>query len=502
MLVGLGSVSIGGKRNLFSEKRFICVESCSDYDWWIQRKRQRILLEYENIGCLPSKESDLLLLEPQHPLPNIFLSHTKRRRFFDELRDRFKLFCAEDWYRIRQRDLFRWIALSRSPVFYSTQLKHYLNEFYEGSLIRALISVYPEYKWMVWKFPKVPNCYWDNVYVRKELIYWIGDQLGLENPEDWYKVKKSLALKCVNGRLRGSWFKMLEGAYCESTWRWWLCGRTPRGFWNDKKNVLQFSQWLLKSTPIRINEISYRILRSFGGGNICIPFGGFRNFIDYLEQEAPIDTNKYKYEYDEDHDDDDDNNDNDKKKSHMRSSRMHCFSKCTSKAQMHLLRTIRCLLPEENCGEVRTNHCEDLFLLQAKVRRKHIRFELDVFLPRLSLAFEYQGEHHYRMHPLTGPADLQQSRDLFKRQLCVSRGITLIEVDSRKWDLHAASLSVALLDHRPDLAALMSPDSYSVVPRYLSRPFSGGFLRATVLTPQVSDWNSYSSSFALNRQYV
>lgn len=60
------------------------------------------------------------------------------------------------------------------------------------------------------------------------------------------------------------------------------------------------------------------------------------------------------------------------------------------------------------------------------------RLELDVFLPDLNLAFEYQGQQHF--HPVDawgGKTKLLElvERDKLKRTLCQSNNITLIEID-------------------------------------------------------------------------
>jgi hypothetical protein len=59
------------------------------------------------------------------------------------------------------------------------------------------------------------------------------------------------------------------------------------------------------------------------------------------------------------------------------------------------------------------------------------RLELDVYLPALKLAFEYQGQQHFRPIELFGGAEAyrkQVERDQLKRDLCVKNNIVLIEV--------------------------------------------------------------------------
>jgi len=77
--------------------------------------------------------------------------------------------------------------------------------------------------------------------------------------------------------------------------------------------------------------------------------------------------------------------------------------------------------------------------------------EFDIFLPSLSLAFEYQGEQHYHWVPSLGSSpSLYQQRDERKRKLCVLYGITLIVVPYW-WSMTVESLIATIIQQRPDL---------------------------------------------------
>lgn len=55
--------------------------------------------------------------------------------------------------------------------------------------------------------------------------------------------------------------------------------------------------------------------------------------------------------------------------------------------------------------------------------------ELDIYLPSLSLAFEFQEKHHYMSSDYTyQPLSYFTSRDQVKQRLAQAKGITLITV--------------------------------------------------------------------------
>jgi hypothetical protein len=76
--------------------------------------------------------------------------------------------------------------------------------------------------------------------------------------------------------------------------------------------------------------------------------------------------------------------------------------------------------------------------------------ELDIFVPSLSLAFEYQGKYHYETNWQFGDSQRVQRRDKEKIQACQSFGITLIVV-SYKWKHDTQSIVDMIRHVRPDI---------------------------------------------------
>ena len=73
--------------------------------------------------------------------------------------------------------------------------------------------------------------------------------------------------------------------------------------------------------------------------------------------------------------------------------------------------------------------------------------QLDIFIPELNLAFEYQGEQHYTFHYLYGHPEERQMRDAEKKIKCAEAGITLIEVPYW-WDKAAGDFVTTLCAHQ------------------------------------------------------
>ncbi len=72
-----------------------------------------------------------------------------------------------------------------------------------------------------------------------------------------------------------------------------------------------------------------------------------------------------------------------------------------------------------------------------------------IFIPSLSLAFEYNGEYHYKLVPIHHSGHIQE-RDTKKRAWCQAHGITLITIPYW-WDKKPESVATTLHMIRPDI---------------------------------------------------
>ncbi len=95
-----------------------------------------------------------------------------------------------------------------------------LLRFYNGSPIKLLTTIYPEYKWNIHDWNQVPRGHWDNMDNQRAFVDDIGKKLSITNKEEWYNVKFQDFLDhggagLLNRKYKGSVCKLLTTIYPE-----------------------------------------------------------------------------------------------------------------------------------------------------------------------------------------------------------------------------------------------------------------------------------------------
>ena len=105
----------------------------------------------------------------------------------------------------------QWYSLS-SEDFVKHSGQTLLMTFYGNSPTRAVLELLPELQLKPWLFARVPRAHWDSRSNRRAFVQWIGQELGIEKPEDWNR----LTINLVHQRGGGA---MLSGFYGNSITR-------------------------------------------------------------------------------------------------------------------------------------------------------------------------------------------------------------------------------------------------------------------------------------------
>ena len=66
-----------------------------------------------------------------------------------------------------------------------------LDNYYSGSLIKLLTSLYPQHPWQIWKFDSVPKGYWNENANQLQFMNWVKLELKINSWQDWYKISSN-----------------------------------------------------------------------------------------------------------------------------------------------------------------------------------------------------------------------------------------------------------------------------------------------------------------------
>src|SRR5690349_7182611 len=93
----------------------------------------------------------------------------------------------EDWYAVTKNSVYKYLGERSASI--EVQLLNqvrFLNNYYDGSLLRALQSIYPEHQWYPWLFKTRESQ--KNALDEKQLVAWLSVKLHIKSLDDWYRV--------------------------------------------------------------------------------------------------------------------------------------------------------------------------------------------------------------------------------------------------------------------------------------------------------------------------
>jgi len=167
----------------------------------------------------------------------------------------------EDWYRISTDDFKR-----NAGGFL-------LNKYWSASAINAVMECFPDYDWKEWLFTIAPRHFWQDPDNHRRYMKWLGQQLGIRRPADWYRVtvqdfkdhKGEAFLIHYNSTFSAAIKAFLPGY----DWKEWMFYMAPLGFWQERKNRRRYMLWLGKELGFEKIDDWYSVT----GGDFVANYG-------------------------------------------------------------------------------------------------------------------------------------------------------------------------------------------------------------------------------------
>jgi len=364
-----------------------------------------------------------------------WLSKANRRAYVEWLARELQIEREEDWYKVKLRDI---IERGGSGFLKKN----------DCSFQKDLKELFPNYRWLPWMFEAVGRGFWDSKQHRREFIEWLAEELSIVHNDDWYHVKKEDVIErggrgFLSKYSGNSLQNALREMFPKVEWQPWKFHRLSNGFWKEDSNrTLPFVKWLESELHIREAsdwyDVSQEQLIRFGGKFLLtwnVPKDyRFCKLIRYLSILYPCHPWK-----------------------------ASAFSLSVFGKTQTLLYRMVCDLFSDSALESSTiepimHQGKYVFRNivyntshQMKFNNSNYPMSFDIFVPSLSLAFEYNGIQHYRYTGFYGNAERQRSLDSEKRMICMQYGVTLIEIDYW-WDNRYKSLVDIICLHRPDIS--------------------------------------------------
>eukprot|EP01114_Cavostelium_apophysatum_P014359 TRINITY_DN3702_c0_g1_i1.p1 TRINITY_DN3702_c0_g1~~TRINITY_DN3702_c0_g1_i1.p1 ORF type:complete len:614 (+),score=148.50 TRINITY_DN3702_c0_g1_i1:97-1938(+) len=335
-----------------------------------------------------------------------------------------------DWYRVQKNDL---IAVGGQTFLNLVQS-------FNGSYIEGLAAAFPEHDWQPWRFRKVTNKYWTLKGNQRLFFDHLSKNLKIRSTEDWYKVSSAQIEQLGGGSLLkiydGDIGAALRSAYPEHRWEEWRFDKLPKDFAENHPRVKAMIAWGAQKLGVKQLDDWYQVtshsMYELGFRSLVEKFGGVIPFVAHYYPEHPFKQNLRRESY-----------------SHQVP---------IGKSHQNLFGFVQKIFEGDDSAARRS---ESEVLVHANYVHPSLVFgatkrnvEFDVFVPTLSLAFEYQGSQHYEPMPVFGSADMTRT-DQEKKKLCAEAGITLIEIPFW-WNETLEELIPTIIKHRGDLEGTLT----------------------------------------------
>jgi hypothetical protein len=207
------------------------------------------------------------------PVPLGFWDNVKNQRTVIEwLGKQLQFQNWEDWYQVSTQRILD--AGNR------TVLIHY----YSSSPSAMVEALFPEYRWLPWKFLHAPRSFWEDTKNQQTAIQFLAQELGITQWDGWHDITVTQVPHSYKGLLREFDFSLSRALLTlyppspDRNYQPWMLkgGLPPPYFWKRRSNLRAYFDWLIKEhhllSPVDLATKPAAFFRKiYGDGTAAAP---------------------------------------------------------------------------------------------------------------------------------------------------------------------------------------------------------------------------------------
>jgi G:T-mismatch repair DNA endonuclease (very short patch repair protein) len=167
---------------------------------------------------------------------NTWKDITQQKQYIEWLGKELGYKSMEDWYKITKDDFSK----NYGGGFLQTSYNNNYQELFK--------AIFPEYKWLPWKFNLTPKNYFTKQENLQSYMKWLGKELEYNTMEDWYNLTTPILEKHYGYSLltlyNYSVPSILKHTYPDYSWVTYKFICVPNGYWKKKSNRFHYMEFL------------------------------------------------------------------------------------------------------------------------------------------------------------------------------------------------------------------------------------------------------------------
>lgn len=171
-----------------------------------------------------------------------------KKMFYEWLGSKFGYKDLDDWYNLGEQDIFKHAGQGVTN--------------YCSKPATDLPIVYPQHKWMTWRFSMTSRKYWDKLEKedQKNIVDWLQEKLCINCPEDWYRISLNVVKRLVPLPNSNLLHQMLRTYYPTHKWDSSRLNRMGKQTKASQRELIRIMQELFPShsKSIIFDKVNHR----------------------------------------------------------------------------------------------------------------------------------------------------------------------------------------------------------------------------------------------------